>query len=117
MSAREVAFRRAVSRLRVSVAGTEAVAPLLAALIELRRPRRVLEVGMGYTTPFLAEALAYMRQTLAYRPPFPLRMPAISTERGDVDVPGGPFEQGSPDDGTFVFDNDFYSIYKTYQDI
>src|SRR5258708_29293140 len=38
--------------------GTEAVAPLLAALVQLVRPSRVLEVGMGYTTPFLAAALA-----------------------------------------------------------
>jgi predicted O-methyltransferase YrrM len=62
MSARDAWFRLAVWRLRVPEAGTEAVAPLLAALIELLRPRRVLEVGMGYTTPFLAEALAAVRE-------------------------------------------------------
>lgn len=51
-------FRKTVDRLRVPEMGTEAVAPLLAALLRLVRPERVLEVGMGYTTPFLAGALA-----------------------------------------------------------
>ncbi|MFD7614918.1 hypothetical protein [Streptomyces sp. NPDC059828] len=52
------AFDTAVSRLRVPGMGTEVVAPLLANLVRMTRPRRVLEVGMGYTTPFLAAALA-----------------------------------------------------------
>ncbi|MGW4476032.1 hypothetical protein ACWENQ_40735 [Nonomuraea sp. NPDC004354] len=51
-------FRAVVEALRVPVMGTEAVAPLLAALLKVVRPQRVLEVGMGYTTPFLARALA-----------------------------------------------------------
>ncbi|HEX6473245.1 MAG TPA: hypothetical protein VF069_29405 [Streptosporangiaceae bacterium] len=51
-------FQAAVDRLRVPEMGTEAVAPLLAALVRLVRPQRVLEIGMGYTTPFLAGALA-----------------------------------------------------------
>jgi len=51
-------FLAAVETLRVPGMGTEAVAPFLAALVRLHRPRRVLEVGMGYTTPFLAAALA-----------------------------------------------------------
>jgi hypothetical protein len=42
--------------------GTEAVASLLAAVIKLVRPRRVLEVGMGYTTPFLAAGLAEVEE-------------------------------------------------------
>lgn len=50
-------FRAAVAQLYVPVMGTEAVGPLLAALLKLVRPQRVLEVGMGYTTPFLAAAL------------------------------------------------------------
>ncbi|MEU9924058.1 hypothetical protein AB0H51_22675 [Streptomyces griseoluteus] len=50
-------FDTAVATLRVPGMGTEAVAPFLANLVELTRPRRVLEVGMGYTTPFLAAAL------------------------------------------------------------
>jgi len=51
-------FAAAVAPPRVPGMGTEAVAPLLADLVRLVRPRRVLEVGMGYTTPFLAAALA-----------------------------------------------------------
>lgn len=61
MSSRRIldaTFQAAVEKLRVPAMGTEAVAPLLASLINLVRPRRVLEVGMGYTTPFLAAALA-----------------------------------------------------------
>jgi predicted O-methyltransferase YrrM len=56
------AFSRAVKRLRVPEMGTETVAPLLALLVRLVRPRRVLEVGMGYTTPFLAAALAEVEE-------------------------------------------------------
>ena len=37
--------------------GTENVAPFLRSLAELVRPKRILEVGAGYTTPFLLEAL------------------------------------------------------------
>lgn len=51
-------FRAAVQRLQVPGMGTEVVAPLLSCLIHLVRPQRVLEVGMGHTTPFLARALA-----------------------------------------------------------
>jgi hypothetical protein len=51
-------FRAAVETLRVPAMGTDAVAPLLHALLKLVRPQRVLEVGMGYTTPFLASALS-----------------------------------------------------------
>lgn len=50
-------FRTAVQKLWAPGAGTEVVAPLLASMVELCRPARVLEVGMGYTTPFLAAAL------------------------------------------------------------
>jgi predicted O-methyltransferase YrrM len=58
-------FRRAVERLRVPQMGTEVVAPLLAQLVQFLRPRRVLEIGMGYTTPFLAATLAQLRQQVA----------------------------------------------------
>jgi predicted O-methyltransferase YrrM len=58
-------FHQAVDRLRVPAMGTEAVAPLLAALVGFLRPRRVLEIGMGYTTPFLAAALAGVRGQVA----------------------------------------------------
>ena len=37
--------------------GTEAVGPFLQSLISLSRPQRVLELGAGYTTPFLIEGL------------------------------------------------------------
>jgi predicted O-methyltransferase YrrM len=50
-------FLAAVEALRVPAMGTEAMAPLLAAMIKFVRPQHVLEVGMGYTTPFLAAAL------------------------------------------------------------
>lgn len=48
----------AAEELRVPVMGSETVAPLLYSLIRFTRPRRVLEVGTGYTTPFIARALA-----------------------------------------------------------
>ncbi|MFI9361000.1 hypothetical protein ACIG5E_08050 [Kitasatospora sp. NPDC053057] len=51
-------FQQAVDGLKVPGMGTEVVGPLLANLIQLTRPERVLEVGMGFTTPFLAAALA-----------------------------------------------------------
>ncbi|MFJ9785597.1 hypothetical protein ACIRSS_38905 [Amycolatopsis sp. NPDC101161] len=51
-------FRAAAERLRVPGMGTEVIAPLLSHLVHLVRPERVLEVGMGYTTPFIAKALA-----------------------------------------------------------
>ena len=37
--------------------GTENVAPLLRSLIRMVRPQRVLEIGAGYTTPFLLDGL------------------------------------------------------------
>jgi predicted O-methyltransferase YrrM len=37
--------------------GTERMAPLLHSLIRFNRPRRILEIGAGYTTPFMAQAL------------------------------------------------------------
>lgn len=52
-------FRNAVEKLRVPGMGTENVGPFLASLMQLLRPERVLEVGMGYTTPFLAGSLAH----------------------------------------------------------
>ncbi len=61
----ERAFNAAVERLRVPGMGTEVVAPLLSYLIHMVRPTRVLEVGMGYTTPFLARALAEIERRTA----------------------------------------------------
>lgn len=57
-----VDFRAAVARLLVPGMGTETVAPLLSSLVQLLRPRRVLEVGMGYTTPWLAATLVEIEQ-------------------------------------------------------
>jgi hypothetical protein len=37
--------------------GTENVGPFLQSLIGLTRPKRVLEIGVGYTTPFLIEGI------------------------------------------------------------
>ena len=50
-------FMAAVSTLSVPEMGTDATAPLLYWLLRMVRPRRVLEVGMGYSTPFLVKAL------------------------------------------------------------
>ena len=37
--------------------GTENVGPLLRTLVQMIRPQRILEVGAGYTTPFLLDGL------------------------------------------------------------
>ena len=37
--------------------GTESAAPFLRSLVRMIRPQRTLEVGAGYTTPFLLEGL------------------------------------------------------------
>ena len=37
--------------------GTENVGSLLRALVQMVRPQRILEVGAGYTTPFLLDGL------------------------------------------------------------
>ncbi|MFH9862942.1 class I SAM-dependent methyltransferase [Streptomyces sp. NPDC017202] len=58
-------FRAVVEPLRMPGMGTEVVAPLLASLIHLVRPRRVLEIGMGHTTPYLARALAEVEELAA----------------------------------------------------
>ncbi|MFQ5995188.1 MAG: hypothetical protein ACE5K1_08825 [Acidiferrobacterales bacterium] len=50
-------FYKAVEPLYFSGMGTEHAAPLLYSLVRMTRPRHVLEVGLGYTTPFLAQAL------------------------------------------------------------
>jgi predicted O-methyltransferase YrrM len=57
MNIQDASFIAAVERLRMPSMGTAVVAPLLSSLVQLVRPRRVLEVGMGYTTPFLAATL------------------------------------------------------------
>ena len=42
--------------------GTEVVAPFLRSMVQLLRPNRVLEIGAGYTTPFLLEGLVNNQQ-------------------------------------------------------
>ena len=37
--------------------GTEKVGPFLESLVGMTRPERILEIGMGYTTPFLLNGL------------------------------------------------------------
>jgi predicted O-methyltransferase YrrM len=49
-------------RLFEPAMGTESAAHLLYALVRMTRPRTCLEVGLGYTTPFLAAALADARE-------------------------------------------------------
>jgi hypothetical protein len=50
-------FMDAVQELYVPSMGSDVMAPLLYSLIRFVRARTVLEVGMGYTTPFIARAL------------------------------------------------------------
>jgi hypothetical protein len=52
------AFFATVERLLVPRMGTENVAGLLYSLVRITRPRVALEIGMGYTTPWLLRALA-----------------------------------------------------------
>lgn len=54
------------------------------------------------------EALACMRQTLHYPPPWPLQLPPLRAGGGDGDVEVGSrmFCEGSPRDEGFVFDNE-----------
>ena len=51
-------FLDQVSSLFSPVMGTELISHLLYSLIRSVKPRRVIEVGLGYTTPFLLQALA-----------------------------------------------------------
>jgi hypothetical protein len=52
------AFIEAVSPVFLASFGTEQLAPMLHALVRFHRPEKVVELGYGYTTPFLAQALA-----------------------------------------------------------
>ena len=52
------ALLAAAEELREPGMGTEGVGPLLYSLIRMTRPRAALEVGIGYTSPFIARALA-----------------------------------------------------------
>ena len=52
------AFFKAVGAIHAPEYGTEQLGPLLHALVRFHRPEKVVELGFGYTTPFLAQALA-----------------------------------------------------------
>src|SRR5262249_44856828 len=54
-------FLKSVEPLRKPGMGTELMGPVLYDLVRTCRPRRVLEIGMGYTSAFLARALAENR--------------------------------------------------------
>lgn len=73
-------FLAHVEKLAVPEMGTDATAPLLYWLIRTVRPRTVVEVGMGYTTPFLAQAL---RDNVT----------AVADERNLLGHPDGPVRQ------------------------
>ena len=51
-------FFEAVDAIHAPEYGTEQLGPLLHALVRFHRPEQVVELGFGYTTPFLAQALA-----------------------------------------------------------
>lgn len=56
-------FLKKVEPLYSAQMGTENMAPLLHSLISFSRPRHLLEVGAGYTTPFMAQALRDVMQS------------------------------------------------------
>jgi predicted O-methyltransferase YrrM len=55
-------FQEIAQDLLVPGMGTENIGPLLYSLVRMSRSWRVLEVGLGYTTPFLAQALKDLTQ-------------------------------------------------------
>lgn len=50
-------FQNLTNSLKAPRAGTEVMGILLYSLLRSTRPQNILEVGMGYTTPFLAQAI------------------------------------------------------------
>ena len=56
-------FMRQIEPLYALEMGAETMGPLLYTLIRFARPQRVLEVGAGYTTPFILKALADVHAT------------------------------------------------------
>ena len=45
--------------------GTENVGPFLRSMVQILRPNRILEIGAGYTTPFLLEGLVNNEHVIA----------------------------------------------------
>lgn len=54
----DAVFADAVGPLADPGMGTENAGPLLYALVRMQRPRNVLAVGLGYSTPFILQGLA-----------------------------------------------------------
>ena len=46
--------------------GTENVGPILYSFIQKVRPEKVLEIGLGYTTAFIAESLKKVKNNFEY---------------------------------------------------
>lgn len=66
--------------------GTECISPLLYSLVRMVRPATVLEVGVGYTTPFILKALAD-------------NVAAVERERVNWPAKNGILGMGHPDGG------------------
>jgi hypothetical protein len=50
-------FLESIEHLRDELAGTEHVCYLLYSIIRMSKPKNVLEFGVGYTTPFILQAI------------------------------------------------------------
>jgi len=50
-------FLTSIEHLKDELAGTENVCFLLYAMIKMLKPKNVLELGVGYTTPFILQAI------------------------------------------------------------
>jgi Methyltransferase domain len=85
-------FIDAVEPLRSPDLGTEHVAGLLYSIVRMTRPRSLLEIGLGYTTPFLLQALrdniaeeAEDRRRLRQSDPHDLRLDVLRVEAQEQD--------------------------------
>lgn len=58
-------FQETIQELLAPGMGTENVGPMLYTLVRMTRSWRLMEVGLGYTTPFLAQALKDTAQDFA----------------------------------------------------
>jgi predicted O-methyltransferase YrrM len=50
-------FLQSIDHLKNPLAGTENTAWFLFSMIKMLKPQRVLEIGIGYTTPFIVQAI------------------------------------------------------------
>lgn len=76
-------FFEIAERIYAPAFGTERMGPLLYALVRFHRPQRIVEIGYGYTTPFLAQALKDNARDVQAerRPEHPLRNAQILHDR------------------------------------